>query len=156
MINKTHARTESSNREALGGLFTDQCLPAISSRCQRCGAENALVCTFKVLTFVGLAPFAYVSYLVPNEYLLCADHANRQCRRACIATTLKGYWGFPGFFLAPIYIVQNLWRLRQNRVLRRGTALLCFLLCILVPFAPAAALFYLIVVLPMNEPLEPR
>jgi len=75
--------------------------------------------------FIGIALIASVSETTPAYATLCHIHAREQCLSLCKSIGKRGHWGFPGFLLAPYYVIKNIWSLKRRRKLTVYDCLAC-------------------------------
>ncbi len=93
------------------------------SHCDKCDSTDCQAYTFFTLTFLGIAPLAYVYRTHVSAHSLCPQHARETSYAASLSTGLRGHWGFPGCVAATWYVMRNLLSLAKAGSLTLPNAL---------------------------------
>lgn len=140
-------------QEAIGALPSDsrpgtdliQVLPDeldIQAGCEKCGSQEAALVELGIFYCFGIYPIAGAYWWKPSRRYLCRDHALRKCTMYNLATSLCGYLGFPGIFVAPIRVWMNISTVKRSFPLSVGIICGEVLTGILLPIIAIGYLLY--------------
>jgi hypothetical protein len=113
--------------------------------CETCGRSDARKVELGSFYCVGVFPFLGAYKWDPTTRYLCEEHAGRKCLALSLVTTLVGYLGFPGIFVAPFRVHMNVSALKKAGFKPGTYGTLSYLLGVVLPVLAISLLVYLIV-----------